>query len=270
MIKFAVMEEDVDKRESLPQNFPQVKFEIDLNLDVWKISNFWADDGSRRRGSADFRQRLVKAHPTLGGLGTLSPPQRDAKIRTYIQDYYHEHADKFSTAASGISQEWDRYAQQFFEATGKIFRGLVWPSGKYMGFVSICPPFPRFLHDKTFQVPDGSAERCIRVAAHEMLHFLFYEYVRQRYVFRMVNTVERDMDREMKGRLTIPLWELSEIFNFAVLTPENFGEGGQADSQVQYRFYQHLDPYVPTFERVWREAEQDVSKLFDRLEVDAR
>ena len=232
---------------------PGVSFGLNEELDIWKINMFL--NNRHRRGGMDARKWLLQAHPRPGEPGVVS---------SYVGEFYAENRERLGQAANEVLQTWDGYAPQFFGAAAEIFKGLNWPPGKYIGYISIGPPFPRFLHDKTFQAPWEPVERAIRVTAHELLHFLFFEYVRKRYTPQLKNTVEEEMSQVMGGKFSIPLWELSEIFNIVVLNPQRFGPGGQTQSALGYP---HLARFVPAFERIWNERGEDIDDLFTRLEV---
>ncbi len=243
------MEEN--KKAEILKKGPEVHFSLNEELDVWKVSTFLNDP--HKRGGMDAHKWLLQAHPRLGEIETLQ----------YVAEFYVANRERLERAAGQISQDWDGYAPKFYGAAAEIFKDLEWPSGKYVGYVSIGSPFPRFLHDKTFQVPWEPEERAIRVAAHELLHFLFFEYVRKRYTPQLKNTVEKEMNQLMEGKISIPLWELSEIFNIVVLSPQKFGRGGQTQSASGYS---HLARFAPVFEKVWSEVGKNIDDLFTRLE----
>lgn len=91
--------------------------------------------------------------------------------------------------------------------TDEIFHDFPWPAGKYIAYATIWGMFPRFLDDKTFQVPmKYRSGRYIPVTiAHEMLHFRFYAYIQRNY--------PRYRDPEHN----FFLWHVSEIFNILII-----------------------------------------------------
>lgn len=96
-----------------------------------------------------------------------------------------------------------------------------------------------------------------------MLHFIFFEYVRQRYTPQLPNIEEREMTRLLQGKLQIPLWDLSEVFNTALLTVKNFGRGGMKNPKP----YPDLVDSLKTFQDVWHKTDGNIDDFFTKLET---
>ncbi len=251
-----------ENKENPPDNFPSVEFGLNEKLDTEKLYKFISHE--KRRGGANFKEMLPKYHPSLVGYEKLDPEKRLEKLQVYVHKYYEEHREDLEDFVQKMNKEWRMYAPQFFDIAGKIFKKTEWPEGEYKGYLTISPPYPRYLNSKTFQFSSDSTERGIRVSAHELLHFIFYDYVRKRYLPDLPNTVEKDMEEKLEGKFKIPLWELSEIFNIVVLSND---EWGKATAKQSASGYPHLKEYVPMFEKLWEECNHDIDKLFTKLEV---
>ncbi|HEX6976767.1 MAG TPA: hypothetical protein VF185_00205 [Patescibacteria group bacterium] len=256
------MEDSGNSKEKPTSDFPKVEFLLNEELDVIKLDKFLTHE--KRRGGANFKEMLPKTHPQLMGYEKLDPEDRLEKLKDYVHSYYQEHAQDLDNLVEKINKEWIDYSPQFFKVAGKIFKDMVWPEGEYKGYLTISPPYPRYLNTKTFQFSSDTTERGIRIASHELLHFIFYDYVRKRYLPDMTNTLEREMEEKLEGKFQIPLWELSEIFNIVVLSGD---EWGKATTKQSASGYPHLKDYVPKFNELWEASGKDIDKLFTKLEV---
>jgi len=98
-------------------------------------------------------------------------------------------------------------AQPFFKAVDKVF-AHPWPNGLYFAYLSIFPCGPRFLENKTFQVFYLAKENASLRTAHELLHFLFYDYFEKN--FSEISPTEEKV------------WILSEVLNFLILDSPKF------------------------------------------------
>lgn len=245
--------------EVLPPKSPKVKFGVDSVFDAEKIIDFIS--GNNEGGGYNFTEIILEAHPSLQDLENLPLDEKREGIQKYVEGVYKDHRERFEKIAEEINQAWGAYAPKFFEESGKIFKSLDWPSGDYRGFITISPPYPRYLKTKRFQIQPEVASG-LRITSHEMLHFLFFEYVRQRYTPECTETVEEEMEKSLEGRFKIPIWELSEVFNTALLTEKRFGKGGYSNPQP----YPALGGYLKTVKTLWKESGEDIDLFFSKLE----
>lgn len=241
--------------------FPHLRFEVNPALDVWKINQFISQ--INQLGGRDLRKEIIDAHPELAKAIEFPPDKREQVIKTYVDANYSENMEKYQDLARQMENGWAGYAETFYEAVRRIFSNTHWPDGKYVGYISISPPFPRFLDNKTFQLSADMDNQWLARSAHEMLHFVFYEYVRQRYMPSLENTIESEMNKLMEGKLKVPLWELSEVFNMIVSSHESFGDG-RTDGQTRYAA---LTPRRDELMSLWHESNENIDTFFSRLEV---
>lgn len=182
---------------------PQVKFRLSKELDKLIGVNFL----NHQKDGQDFGANIIKYHPILSSAKALTPKEQQRLICTYVDDFYKSHLGELKKTKNIFQAQWGKKAKDFFGLAGKTFNHHPWPRGKYIAYLSIFPCGPRFLKDKTFQIFYLS-KREVLSSAHEMLHFLFYDYFEK--VFPEINPNE-DL-----------VWKLSEIFNNLVLDSTNF------------------------------------------------
>lgn len=180
----------------IDMNQPQLRIELNKEFDKEICGSFI----NRQNAGVDFGKGIIKLHPNL----TLN------NISEYFDSYYKQHKTELLMIVDQCQSKWDGISDGFFLACDKYFGNLLWPKGEYKAYLSIINCNPRFLENKTFQVywkhPDGF----VYVAAHEMLHFLFFDLVQ-----RLLPTIDIN-DRK--------IWEISEVFNGLIMREPEFVE----------------------------------------------
>lgn len=184
--------------------YPNVKFALNKNLDHWTAEEFKA-------GTSD-----------------------------YVDKFYKSHREKLQNFAKIAKSKWDKISPSFFRITSKIFKNHPWPKGKYIGYISIFNCNPRFLKDKTFQVYFKHKAGSNYVTAHELLHFIFYDYAIKRHadMFGGKNTESGTF------------WDIAEAFNSVILHAPEFIRIFGAKKQIIYPEHR---TYISRFNKLWKE-----------------
>ena len=179
--------------------YPTVQFRLNQVLDQWTAKEFEA-------GTSDSVLEFYKLN-----IGEL---------------------EKFTTTAK---EDWDKVAPLFFQATSRLFKNHPWPEGGYIGYASMFDCNPRFLNNKTFQVYYKYRAGSNYVTAHELLHFMFYDYAIKNHPGLF----------EGKDTESGTFWDVAEIFNAVVLHTVMFSKIHNAKEQVVYpehqKFVQDLE-----------------------------
>lgn len=255
------MSDFLANKEVNNHNTPNVGFDLHENLNAEVLSQMLST--GTNRGGANFSEIISKSHPDLIGYEKLKKQERFEKVSEYIHLYYKDHSEELSQSVKDIGEAWKEYSPQFFAETKKLFPHTEWPNGKYVGHLSVSPPYPRFLETKTFLVAYKPINSAIRIATHEMLHFIFFEYARQRYLPQIENTIQREMEEKLNGKFKIPLWELSEIFNLMVLSEKEWGIG---QANVSASSHSKLREILPEINKTWDKSDRNVDKFFTNIE----
>jgi predicted SprT family Zn-dependent metalloprotease len=133
---------------------------------------------------------------------TLNIPQKN--IKQLIDNVYAKNKKVYSTNLELFKNSWESIEEEYFNLVADIFDKKYWPKGKYVAYLTIWGMFPRFLKDCTFCIPayqPKNKKYVNAVIAHELLHFIFYDYFYKNYNHKKYsNTV----------------WHVSEIFNVIV------------------------------------------------------
>lgn len=124
----------------------------------------------------------------------------------FIKEKHTHHANSIDKNLINYERKWRVIEPKFDKLVKEIFGDYPWPKGKYIAYSTIWGIYPRFLEDKTFQVPYRFRnKRYVNVViAHELLHFIFYEYFHAHY------------PRYRSDDYNVLSWHVSEIFNTIV------------------------------------------------------
>jgi len=127
-------------------------------------------------------------------------------LRQFINSQYHSNEKKFEKALTQHKKRWEKIAPQYFSLVDKLFNSQHWPKGKYISFGTIWSMYPRFLEDKTFQIPyqHRNPKYVPVIIAHELLHFMFYDYFYKQY------------PKYNRQKYNFLVWHISETFNTLV------------------------------------------------------
>jgi len=228
---------------------PRLKFEIDQKLDIWKIQKFI----DLEKSGDNYKKRIYAMHPEL----------KDTKnVGKYIDKVYKNNLSKFKKERRKINAEWKKVEEGFFSINNKIYKGIAWPKGKYVGYLSISQPYPRFLDTAIFQVDAFDSNNSTIITAHEMGHFIFYEYVRSRYAPNLKKLNEGMLRRKLYNKLKIPLWELSEVHVVVLMREKRF----MKLIPNECRPHTSQERYYKQCSKLWEKAEKDIDKFFDLVE----
>lgn len=184
---------------------PQVRFENSIEKDVDTFFSFVSDaayDGGRSLEWAVFSvfPELKKLFEDKKFVGT-----RD-DIASVVRAEHEKNEVVIAEKTALYEKEWKVMSDKFFILIKEIFGKRPWSEGKYIAYPTMWGMYPRFLEDKTMQVPyDGKiCAKVNEIVAHELLHFMFYDYFFEKY------PQCAGEDCEMFA------WHVTEIFNTVV------------------------------------------------------
>ncbi len=181
---------------------PKIKFLISSNKDIFNAYNFLVEDEHYRKDFFPLElQHIFKKNVSIS--------EQKKIIKEYTQDIYDIKRKEIEAGAKFVEEKWKEKEKAFYNFTGKVFRNHPWPKGKYIGYVSIYRLYPRYLDEKVFSFPYLTKDISpIQVIAHEMLHFLFYDFIEKKY-----------SKKKLSGKY---VWRISEAFNTVIETWEPY------------------------------------------------
>lgn len=199
---------------------PKIKFKINLAKDVSSFFNFLEeikyDDGR------NFEWAVFKCHPSFNRFKTdtgINVTKKD--VKSYVDTYYLKNKEQIEKNFVIFENNWRVKENAFFKLTEKIFSGINWPKGRYIAYSTIWGMYPKFLDDKTFQIPalTNNKKSVSLIIAHELLHFIFFTYFLNKY--KKYQTHKYDFF----------VWHVSEIFNSIILRQPEWRKLLEADNQ---------------------------------------
>lgn len=136
----------------------------------------------------------------------LSILERNRIIKEYTTEFYAGHKSEIKAGVRDTTARWAKIETKFYRLTNKLFEGHEWPKGKYSGYASIYHMFPRYIDKRIFFFPYSKNKiDPIRVIAHELLHFIFFDFIKSKYGIK-----ENEKFKNQDPRY---LWRISEAFN---------------------------------------------------------
>jgi len=232
-------------------NYPKVKFviskkkELETFLAFLNESKYW--DNKREMNWAFY-----KPHPKLKILKqkNLSSLEKKLIVARYINFYYKENLKKIKKGVLKARKDWQSKEKHFFNLVDGIFNNHSWPKGKYIAYPTIWGMYPKYLKDKTFQFPYHHKKKNFIpvVIAHEMLHFIFYNYL------------YKNFPKYKNPKYSFKIWNISESFNILI---QNSKEWVEIFSQRAMSYPEHKD-LINRMKRIF-DKKQDINYLLKDL-----
>ncbi len=183
---------------------PKVKFKIDPRQDIGTAKGFINE--SRFDDGRNLEWAFFRMYPHLRDVIRSKNDVDYAFLEKHIAEMYRMNREAAASNFKRYESDWRKLEKRYFALVKELFPDTPWPKGKYIAYATIWGMFPRFLDDKTFQLPIKfrSKRYVSTIIAHEMLHFIFYEHIQRNY--RQYKNIERNF----------LVWHISEIFNSLV------------------------------------------------------
>lgn len=184
----------------------KLKFKLSQSKDLSSFFSFLFE--RQYDNGRNFNWAVLKYHPFFKDILNKNNFNISRKqVSDYIKDYYQKHSEEIGNNIKSFSQSWKKIESNFLKLTSKLFSEQFWPNGKYIAYLTIWRMYPRFLEDKTFQIPYSSQKKksINLIIAHELLHFIFYAYFLKKY------------PKYRSHKYDFLVWHVSEIFNSIIL-----------------------------------------------------
>lgn len=177
-----------------------------------------------------------------------SKKDRAKIIAEFTRKYYSDNKKSLQKGFAHMLLGWKRVEKRFFSLTNNLFKYHPWPKGNYRGFGTIFLMYPRIIDQKVFYFPLAThipSSIRIKIIAHEMLHFMFFDYVLKNYGLK-----EGDKD----------IWAISEAFNSVI---EGWGPY-QTISHGKSKPYKEVKKIYAKMKQLWKQK-QDIDWLIDKI-----
>lgn len=178
--------------------YPRVTFRVSRMKDARTAKAFIAD--ARVFGDRMLEWAFYARYPELKG------NLHDNKVLTnFLRECYTQSAVLHEQLLLS-EKKWRKLERRYFTLVDELFVGHPWPKGRYVAYGTVWGMYPRFLEDKTFQIPyrHKRPKYIPVIIAHEMLHFMFYDYFACHF------------PEYRAKKYTDLIWRVSEVFNTVV------------------------------------------------------
>jgi len=186
-------------------NYPKIKLKIDIKGDINNCINFIRSErkGIRNRFLFYFLPDEFQYILSKG----FSTEERNKIIKEYTNHIYKIKRKEIKKGLEKAEKDWQRAEKEYFKLVDKIFKNYPWPKGNYRGIISIWHMFPRYIDHKIFFFPYNhrAPKFSNNVIAHEMLHFIFFDYLKKEYKLKEGSKIKNKPDDY--------IWKVSEVFN---------------------------------------------------------
>jgi len=225
---------------------PKTKFVISANEDIKNYILF-------NRYSGEYLRMFLPKELHYIVKKKFSEKRKEKIIRDYIKHNFKINKGRINKNVKEIKKHWKMLEKRYFALVGRVFKNYPWSKGKYTGFASVFSMYPRNIKEKIFYFPvlRKDLNFCLAVIAHEMLHFIFFDYIKEKY-----NVNE---NKEFKNKDPKYVWNISEVFNLVI---ENW-------KPYQRIFKTKSKPYDTThtkifskMKKLWKEK-KDIDYLLD-------
>lgn len=218
---------DTSKIERKEICHPTIDFVLDVEQDIGQIR--WRMNGGYK-GWADFEQEL----------DTVSNNDEVYRIaEEKIRQFWDDHHDEMKVRAAVVRDDWVNVQKVFYRNADHFFSEYPWPkppSGmdSYTGYASMLNSFPRHIREKSFSFPanplHSSRGRAIKVTAHEILHFMEYEYMEKKF----------GLTPSERGSADNTFWQFTENLNVLIENSDLWKEIMQGETSKPYPICEEL------------------------------
>lgn len=190
---------------------PRVKFKMSPDKDISSFFNFLEE--RQYDNGRNFEWAVLKYHPYFNRFqNNLEFSVTKKEAQKYVFEFYLKNQKQIEKNFVLFEKKWRAKEKAFFALVEKIFPNTPWPKGKYIAYSTIWSMYPRFLQDKTFQIPGITRNKkaVVLIIAHELLHFIFFDYFMRKY------------KKYKSHKYDFFVWHVSEIFNSIILRQEEW------------------------------------------------
>ncbi len=228
---------------------PKLTLKIDIDADIENAVAFL----TRNKDNAKMVRWFFpeELHYILDG--NFSRKEQKKIIEAYTKSIYALRRKEIDIRLKQVKEDWQRVGKDYFSIVDRIFKKFPWPKGRYVGYVSIFNMYPRNIEAKSFFFPyiHSTPQKHNEVIAHEMLHFIFFDYIEKTYGI--------NEDFKFKNKPREYVWEVSEVFNNVI---EDWEPYKKIIKSKPFLYHGKVVMFN-TMQKHWNK-EQNIKELLDR------
>lgn len=230
---------------------PKLKFIVNPNKEI-EIYFGFLKDAKYRNLIQEMKWAFYNPHPKLKVLKNKKLPEKEKGkiIQTYVSDYYRRYLTEIQKNTFIIKKQWGKFEGRFFRLVDKLFKNHFWPRGKYIAYPTIWGMYPRDIKNKVFWFPFKHKIKNypLVVIAHELLHFIFYDYLYKHFT------------KYKRERYNFKIWKISEAFNIII---QNSPEWIKV-FKTRCKPYPEHKKLIQKMKKIWRQK-KDIDYLLKKI-----
>lgn len=183
--------------------------ELEENIEIIKWAFF------EKNENLSVHDYTIQYFPQLARIDLNSKKEEIYEIiRDVVTKDYKKYRERIENEAARYNKIWSEYNDKYFYMLSNFF-GITFPKNikKIDAHVGLIPTFPRYLDSFSFALSTGLNDwKLIEVAAHETLHFLWFEKWKSMYPKTPRSHFESPFDE----------WRYSEMVTDPILNNKPF------------------------------------------------
>lgn len=163
----------------IAKDYPKIEFSFNLDVEKEIFLTFW------RVGQC--------LHPELNYiLEEKNEMTAKKEISNFIDNYYQKKGETLKNNFEHVIKEWSEVEASYYQKVDKLLGNYPWPKENYQAFASVLYCFPRSIDGQWFTFPVNTKFNAIQVIAHEMLHFIVYDYMEKKFGLQPSECFDQD------------------------------------------------------------------------------
>lgn len=217
---------------------PKVKFVVDPQEDIRNYLLF-----NKYRYGADDRETLKMFLPRelhYISESRFSEREKTKIVKEYVLDTFLLRQKEMIRNTDRVRKKWQKVSRYYFQLVKEIFKNRPWPKGKYIGFASVFDMYPKNVKAKTFYFSglNKDVDFNVAIVAHEMLHFMFFDYLEKKI--------------RPKNKKPEYIWNVSETFNLVMEGRKPYQKIFKTDGKPYYAAHAKM---LVKMNKLWEEKE---------------
>lgn len=201
---------------------------LEENIEIIKWAYFEDNE------AINIHKYVIQYFPQLANIDKSLPKAKIYKIiEEVVTNDYEIYKDRIISEVKRYNDIWNKYNNVYFEAISK-YLNISWPNDRKIidASVGLIPIFPRYLDTFSFALATGVDKwKLIEVAAHETLHFLWFEKWKLMYP----ECPRREFDSPYV------VWQYSEMVTDPILNSKEIKSVLNIDERAYDSFYEIVD-----------------------------
>jgi len=176
---------------------PKIEFVIDEDQDFGIFKYYWNKDGWTRNSVVKYLNEELKS-------GKITKEEGLVLAKKSLHDFYNNNYEELLAGKEEVVSKWQKVEPSFYSKVDQLLHHWPWPKGEYKGIATTAGSFPRNIRRKEFAFPAiDKTNMSNLVIAHEMLHFIVYDYLEKKFKLKPSESGDKDNS----------FWQFTENFN---------------------------------------------------------